>query len=103
MSCSTNRATTASAATTPPTLPEECRKPSAYPLEQIMSTYHLSPNQLLVVDDLKPAWEMCQKVGVEIAFAAWSKQMCPEIIHEMSTICDYTFHSTETLKKFLFD
>lgn len=84
-------------------LPEQQRKPSAYPLEHIMQTYKLSPQQLLVVDDLKPAWSMCRKAGVEIAFAAWSKQDCPEIIKEMSQLCDYTFHSTKTLENFLFD
>ena len=60
-------------------LPEEKRKPSTYPLEQIMAKYSLSPTQLLVVDDMKPAWEMASKVGAPIAFAGWSRKDCPEI------------------------
>lgn len=37
--------------------PEHQRKPNPWPLEQIMAKYQLRPNQLLVVDDLKPAWK----------------------------------------------
>lgn len=84
-------------------LPEEQRKPSAYPLEQIIKKYHLRPNQILVVDDLKPAWVMCKKVGVPIAFAAWSKENCPAILKEMTDLCDYTFYSPAELEAFLFE
>lgn len=84
-------------------LPEEKRKPSTYPLEQIMAKYSLSPTQLLVVDDMKPAWEMASKVGAPIAFAGWSRKDCPEITAEMTRLCDYTFDSTQTLEHFLFD
>lgn len=84
-------------------LPEKQRKPNPYPLEQIMSRYHLSPEQLLVIDDLKPAWEMATAAGVEIAFAAWSKAEFPELAEEMHRLCNYSFDSTKTLEKFLFD
>ena len=83
--------------------PEHQRKPSPYPLHAIMAKYKLTPEQLLVVDDLKPAWEMARKAGVPIAFAAWSKQNVPQIIEEMTSLCDFSFHSTEELEKFLFD
>ena len=84
-------------------LPEEQRKPSAYPLEQIIKKYLLRPDQILVVDDLKPAWVMCKKVGVPIAFAAWSKENCPAILKEMTDLCDYTFYSPAELEAFLFE
>lgn len=84
-------------------LPEHQRKPSTYPLEQIMKKYNLQPHQLLVVDDLKPAWVMCKNAGVPIAFAAWSKQDSPVILNEMTALCDYTFHSPVELEQFLFD
>ena len=84
-------------------LPEHQRKPSTYPLEAIMKKYDLQPHQLLVVDDLKPAWEMAQGAGVPIAFAGWSKLEVPQITREMTKLCDYAFCSTEELEKFLFD
>lgn len=83
-------------------LPEHQRKPSTYPLEQIMKKYNLRPDQLLVVDDLKPAWVMCRNAGVPIAFAAWSKQKSPGILKEMTGLCDYTFHKPGDLEDFLF-
>lgn len=83
-------------------LPEHQRKPSIYPLEQIMKKYHLRPDELLVVDDLKPAWVMCRKADVKIAFAAWSKQNTPAILQEMTELCDYAFQTPSDLENFLF-
>lgn len=83
--------------------PEHQRKPNPWPLEQIMAKYQLRPDQLLVVDDLKPAWEMASKVNVPIAFAAWGREDYPQIVADMTRLCNYTFHSPKDLEKFLFD
>ena len=83
-------------------LPEELRKPSTYSLEDIMQRYGFSKDQLLVVDDMKPAYEMANKAGIPIAFAAWGRQDYPEISAEMRNLCDFSFNSTEELEKFLF-
>lgn len=83
-------------------LPVHQRKPAPYPLERIMQTYGFTPDQLLVVDDLKPAWQMARAVNVPIAFAAWSKTEVPEIVKEMTQLCDFAFHSTAELESFLF-
>jgi len=84
-------------------LPEEKRKPSTYPLKSIMDKYQLSPSQLLVVDDMKPAWEMASGAGVSIAFSAWGKTSFPALSREMETLCDFTFKSPKELEVFLFD
>ena len=84
-------------------LPEHQRKPNTYPLEHIMAKYAISPSQLLVVDDMKPAWEMASKAGVPMAFAAWSKADIPEITEEMTKLCNFSFYSPQELEKFLFD
>lgn len=83
--------------------PEEQRKPSTFPLEDIMAKYGLKPEELLVVDDMKPAWEMASKAGVPIAFAAWGRQDYPDILRQMRALCDFYFDSTEDLEKFLFE
>lgn len=83
-------------------LPELQRKPSPYPLESIMEKYCLSPKELLVIDDMKPAWEMSRKVGAPIAFAAWGHPNFPELIAEMKQLCNYTFFSAEELYQFLY-
>lgn len=84
-------------------LPEHQRKPNTYSLEAIMERYHLSSKDLLVIDDMKPAWEMASKAGVQIGFAAWGKVGFPAIAEEMKRLCDYSFQSPRELAQFLFD
>lgn len=84
-------------------LPEHLRKPSTYSLEDIMRRYNLTADQLLVVDDMKPAYEMASAAGVSIAFAAWGRKDYPEISSEMRQLCNYSFDSTCDLEKFLFE
>lgn len=84
-------------------LAPEHRKPSPWALEQIMEKYHLSPSQLLIVDDMKPACQMARDGGVKIAFAGWGRREFPQITAEMTALCDYAFDSTEALETFLFE
>ena len=84
-------------------LPEIKRKPSTWPIEQILAKYGFSRSQLLVVDDMKPAWEMARNAEVSIAFAGWGRKDYPEISAEMTRLCDFSFSSTKDLEKFLFD
>jgi len=83
-------------------LPEHLRKPSTYPLEDIMARYGYTRDQLLVVDDMKPAYEMASRAGVSIAFAAWGRTDYPEIIREMTGLCDFSFSTPKALEDFLF-
>lgn len=82
-------------------LEPEHRKPSPWALQEIMKKYHLSPEQLLVVDDMKAACEMAHGAGVKIAFAGWGRREFPEICRDMDSLCDYSFYSTEALENFL--
>lgn len=84
-------------------LPEQMRKPNTYPLTDIMQRYQLTPEQLLVVDDMKPAYEMASRAGVSIAFAGWGRTEYPQVYAEMQRLCDYTFDSCAQLEHFLFD
>ena len=84
-------------------LAPENRKPSPYALKTIMQKYGLSPDQLLIIDDMKPACQMARAVGVKIAFAAWGRLGYPYICNEMEKMCDFSFRSTEELEKFLFE
>ena len=84
-------------------LEPEHRKPSPWALEQIMQTYALSSSQLLVIDDMKAAIGMARTAGCEIAFAGWGRTDFPNIIKEMSSLCDFSFQSVKDLEKFLFE
>lgn len=82
--------------------PEDQRKPNPYPLFQIMKKFSYKPSQILVVDDMKPAWDMARAAGVPIAFAGWGRKNSPEITELMESLCDYSFSSTDALHAFLF-
>jgi len=84
-------------------LPEEHRKPNPYPLEDIMKRFHLTADQLLVVDDMKLSCKMAAPLGVKVAYAGWNGLGVEEIDNEMKAICDFSFDSTKELEKFLFD
>ena len=84
-------------------MPHHMRKPNPYPLEQIIERFHLKPEEILVVDDMKLAWLMAHPLGVAVAYAAWSKVDFPELTGERREICEYSFDSTEQLEKFLFE
>lgn len=83
--------------------PEHLRKPNFFPLEDIMHRFSLTPQDILVVDDMKLAWMMTHPLGVDIAFAGWGKLEFPELSEEMRSICNYSFNSAQELAKFLFE
>lgn len=82
-------------------LPPEQRKPSPYALKQIMKEHNLAPNQILVVDDMKFAVPMARASGCSMAFAAWGRCEYPQIVAEMTQLCDFSFSSPEDLGHFL--
>ena len=82
--------------------PEELRKPNPFPLEDIMARYDLTPGELLVVDDMKLAWDMAHPLGVPVAFAGWGRLDFPELSREMRNLCDFSFDKVKDLGDFLF-
>lgn len=84
-------------------LPKEQRKPSSWALEDITQRYGLHSKDILVVDDMKLGWMMAAPLGVEVAFAAWSKQDFPELAKEMRSLCKFSFDSPKALETFLFE
>ena len=81
--------------------PPEQRKPSPWPLLRIMEEFSLRPEDLLVVDDLKPGYDMAQAAGVPFAAAGWANDI-PEIETFMRKNCDRYFKTVAALKSFLF-
>ena len=81
--------------------PPERRKPDPWPLRQIMETMNLRPEELLVVDDLKPGYDMAKAAGAPFAAAGWANGI-PEIRDFMMRNCDRYFRTVEELSAFLF-
>ena len=81
--------------------PNDKRKPSVWPLEQIMEKYSLHPSELLVVDDLKPGYDMARKAGVPFAAAGWANDI-PKIESFMRKNCGMYFKTVQELHDYLF-
>jgi len=82
--------------------PKERRKPNPWPLKKIMETWSFRPEELLVVDDLKPGFDMARAVGVPFAAAGWANDI-PGIERFMRAHCDRYFKTVGELKEYLFD
>ena len=83
-------------------LPREQRKPSPYALDRIMACMDLAPEELLMVDDLKPGYDMAAQRGVPFAAAGWAYDV-PEIRAFLQENCPLYFVTTEGLYKYLFE
>ena len=83
-------------------LPRAQRKPSPYALDRIMACMDLRPEQMLVVDDLKPGYDMAAQRGVPFAAAGWAYDV-PEIRAFLQENCPLYFDTTEGLYRYLFE
>ena len=78
------------------------RKPNLWPLKNIMERFHLTAEEILVVDDMKLACQMAAPLGVRVAYAGWSGMGVESLSAEMEKICDYSFGTTQDFEEFLF-
>lgn len=82
-------------------LGEDRRKPSPYALQEIMRLYDLRPDELLMVDDLKPGYDMAHACGVPFACAGWSHDD-PEIRAFLRRFSDFYLETVQALESLLF-
>ena len=76
------------------------RKPSPYALEEIMRTFGLKKEELLVLDDLKPGFDMAAAAGVPFAAAGWANDV-PSIESFMRKNSPLYFKTVADLAGFL--
>jgi len=76
------------------------RKPSPWPVEQILKRFSLEPGEALVVDDLKPGVVMSQAAGVPCAAAGWGHRIS-EIERDMRANTLVYLESVEQLADFV--
>lgn len=82
-------------------LPSEKRKPSTYAIEDLCRRYGFDPSEVLVVDDLKPGYDMARAAGADFAAAGWAYEV-ESIEKFMRANCDYYLESVEQLRALLF-
>ena len=83
-------------------LPPEKRKPEPWALYQIMERFSLQKSDLLMLDDLKPGYDMARAAGVDFAAAGWAYDV-PEIEGFMRKNCDFYFKTVQDFGRFLED
>lgn len=81
-------------------LAEEQRKPHPWPMQNLMLRFGLRPEEILMVDDLKPGYDMCRTCGVPFAAAGWANDV-PQIETFMRRNCDFYFKTVQELNEFL--
>lgn len=80
--------------------PLERRKPSPWPLQEIMRRFELQPSDLLMIDDLKPGYDMARACGVDFAAVGWANDI-PAIERFMRGNCRWYFKTVPELAAFL--
>ena len=65
-----------------------------------MRRYNLRPEELLMVEDLKPGYDMARAAGVSFAAAGWAYDV-PEIEAFMRKNCDFYFKTVQEFGSFL--
>ena len=80
--------------------PPEQRKPNPYPLTDIMARLGFRADELLMVDDLKPGYDMARAAGVDFLAAGWSNDLQP-IERFMRENCRHYAPTVASLAKLL--
>lgn len=83
-------------------MPPEQRKPSPWPLQEVLKRLALKPEEALMIDDLKPGYDMARSCNVDFAAAGWSNDI-PEIESFMRNNCRLYFKRVSELSDYLFE
>lgn len=81
-------------------MPPEKRKPSPWPLKEVMRVLNLQPGELLMIDDLKPGYDMASACNVPFAAVGWANDI-PQIEQFMRKNCDLYFKRVSELADYL--
>lgn len=81
-------------------MPKDKRKPSPFAVLDLMERYGFRRDEILVVDDLKPGYDMARGAGVDFAAAGWAYDVA-EIEDFMRKNCDFYLKEVEELSKLL--
>lgn len=86
-------------------MPADKRKPSPWPLQEVLKRLDLRAKEVLMIDDLKPGYDMARACGVPFAAVGWSnnisviesfmREHCRLYFKKVSELSDYLFGSDE--------
>lgn len=81
-------------------MPPEQRKPAAWPLKEVLKRFDLRPEEVLMIDDLKPGFDMALACGVPFAAVGWANDIEP-IETFMRSNCSLYFKRVSELAVYL--
>ena len=81
-------------------MPPEQRKPAAWPLKEVLKRFDLRPEEVLMIDDLKPGYDMALSCGVPFAAVGWANDIEP-IETFMRSNCSLYFKRVSELEAYL--
>lgn len=79
---------------------EARRKPSPWPVLEVLRRFELPASRALLLDDLKPGVLMAREAGVAAAGAGWAHRI-PQIRAYMQASCLAYFDTVEAFRSFL--
>ena len=83
-------------------LPRELRKPATYTVDKLIEKYGFDKSEIIMVDDLKPGFDMARAAGITFAAAGWAYSV-PMIEAFMREHSDFYLKDTDQLYKLLFE
>ena len=83
-------------------VPPERRKPKPWAVYEIMKRFGLKASEILMIDDLKPGFDMAKAAGIDFAAAGWAYDV-PEIEAFMRENSSLYFRSVQELSDYLKD
>ena len=81
-------------------MPPEQRKPAPWPLMEVLRRFELRPEEVLMIDDLKPGFDMAAACGVPFAAVGWANDIAP-IEDFMRKNCNLYFKTVSELANYL--
>jgi phosphoglycolate phosphatase/pyrophosphatase PpaX len=79
---------------------EEKRKPSPWPVQQVLASLGIRESRALILDDLKPGVLMAGRAGVAVVGAGWAHNI-GEIREYMQAHCLAYFETVQAFRDFL--
>ncbi len=79
---------------------KERRKPSAFAVYDLIEKYGFDKSEILMVDDLKPGFDMAREAGIDFAAAGWGYNVF-EIEKFMRAHSDFYLTKVEELSRLL--
>lgn len=79
---------------------EQRRKPSSYPVEEVLNCFKLAPSEALILDDLKPGVIMARAVGIDVVASGWGHSI-PGIRKYMAEHCIAFFERVADFRRFI--